>query len=330
MTITLGTTVYSLTNEFHARKVTLADEIRLVAEHGLGPGLEVVGFQSFRSFPDISDAEADAFAEMIDGTGLQLTCLGINADRFMKPDQPVDDDALLSYHERQLRSAAKLGFPLVRYQQTATPQVIRRLVPLAEELGVTLGLEIHAPHSPGHPDIMAYREMYDQVGSDRLGFIPDFGATAFTVPDMHWDYFRDEVGVPVEALERAKAIWHDPEIEPFERFGTFMGWCAQNGIEDRLAVEVLVIFGIINRVDPAVWAEIMDQCVHIHGKFYDIDAQGREVAIDYPANLKPFIEGGFDGTISCEWEGHMVSDDEGLPKVKAWHEMVRGILGEAV
>ena len=114
MTITLGTTVYSFTNEFHAREVTLADEIRLVAEHGLGPGLEVVGFQSFRSFPDVSDAEAAAFAEMIDGTGLQLTCLGINADRFMNPDQPIDADALLTYHERPLRAAAKLGFPLVR------------------------------------------------------------------------------------------------------------------------------------------------------------------------------------------------------------------------
>lgn len=325
--ITLGTTLYSFTNEFHARSHSLADLIHETDRRGFGPALEVVGFQSFRSFPDVSDAETEAFRATLAETNLFANCLSINADRFMRPDQPISDDAMVDYHLRQIRSAAKLGFGSVRYQVTATPGVIRRCVPLAEELGVKLGLEIHAPHSPRHPDILAYRQMYDAVGSPMLGFIPDFGATARAVPQTHQDYFRKVVGVPEAALQKALEIWHDDTYEPFERFGAFMGWAAQNGIEDRHAVELMVIFGIFNRAAPEVWTEIVPQCFHIHGKFYGVDpATGQDGAIDYDRTMGVFIDEGFQGTISAEWEGHMASDDSGLDKVAGWHRMMTGIL----
>lgn len=323
---TLGTTIYSFTNEFHARQATMEQLIRTVDEHRLGTALELVGFQSLRSFPDVSDAEADAFKALIADTSLYANCLGINADRYMKPEHPVSDDEMVAYHERQIRSAAKMGFKCVRYQYTATPAVIRRVVPLAEKLDVKLGLEIHAPHSANHPDVIGYREMYAEVDSEMLGFIPDFGATARDVPQIHVDYFRNVVGAPEHAIQKALEIWHDDQYEPFQRFGAFMGWCGQNGVEDRHAVELMIIFGIINRVAPESWAEIMPQCFHIHGKFYDIDANGQEAAIDYESTLKVFIDNGFDGTVSCEWEGHMVDDGPGLARVQGWHKMVQDII----
>ena len=36
-------------------------------------------------------------------------------------------------------------------------------------------------------------------------------------------------------------------------------------------------------VDPKEWADIMPQILHVHAKFYDIDENGNEPAIDYPA-----------------------------------------------
>jgi len=56
--IRLGTTIYSLTNEYHSRRYSFEALVQKVAELGIGPGLEVVGFQSFREFPNISDATA--------------------------------------------------------------------------------------------------------------------------------------------------------------------------------------------------------------------------------------------------------------------------------
>lgn len=324
--IKLGSTLYSFTNEFHDRTETLASLVRAVEERRLGPGIEVVGFQSFRSFPDVSDAEADAFNEMMAGTSLEKVCLGINADRFMRPGVPVSDDEMVAYHERQLQSAAKLGFPVVRYQHTATPAVIRRLVPLAEKLDVKLGLEIHAPHSPGHPDILAYREMYEQVGSAHLGFIPDFGATARAVHPDHLHYFRNELGVDPRAIDKALEIWHT-DMPVFERKNVFLHWAKTSDVDERLALELMIIFGIINREDPRCWSEIMHQVIHIHGKFYGVDpVTGEDPSIDYETTLKVFIEGGYNGYISSEWEGHMVSSANGIAKVEAHHAMLRDIL----
>jgi hypothetical protein len=49
----------------------------------------------------------------------------------------------------------------------------------------------------------------------------------------------------------------------------------------------------------------MPQVIHMHGKFYDFDAAGNETSIPYDEILPVFHDGGFDGFMSSEWEGHL-------------------------
>ena len=56
-----GVTLYSFTRAFHGRQHDLESLIRKVAAEGYGPGLEVIGFSSFRGFPDIEDSFAGWF-----------------------------------------------------------------------------------------------------------------------------------------------------------------------------------------------------------------------------------------------------------------------------
>ncbi|MEL0251092.1 MAG: TIM barrel protein, partial [Novosphingobium sp.] len=231
----LGTTLYSLTTEFHGRDWSFEQIVRKVAEENLGPGLEVVGFQSIKGFPAISDAFADRFAGLIAETGLELSCLGINADGAIGRFRDLDEDELVTYHEDQLHAAKRLGFPLVRYQFAAGPEVIRRLVPLAEKLGIRMALEVHAPHHVQHPDILAFREMYEKVGSPMLGFIPDFGASARAVPPSFYDYVR-ELGAPEALIETAREIWHNDDVtmEGMHAFG-------ERGLDGGADVRVVVV-----------------------------------------------------------------------------------------
>ena len=60
-------------------------------------------------------------------------------------------------------------------------------------------------------------------------------------------------------------------------------------------------------VDPAEWADIMPQIVHVT-PFYDIDENGNEPAIDYPAIVAQFVQVGYSGYWSSEWEGHAFAD----------------------
>ncbi|HWI87555.1 MAG TPA: TIM barrel protein [Sphingomonas sp.] len=320
----LGTTLYSLTTQFHAREYTFEELVRKVAAENLGPGLEVVGFQSFRGFPHISDETADAFKALIDETGLTPSCLGINADLRLDPDRPMTDDESLAYHVAQLEAAAKLGFPLVRYQYPAGPAVIERLAPMAERLNVKLGLEIHAPHHPNHPDVIAYREMYERVGSPFLGFIPDFGASARTVPPSFFEA-QLALGVPADLIALAKEAWHK-DGEPYECRDAYVAGARARGFDDRQINALLFIFGLFSRASPTSWAEIMPQVIHIHGKFFDFDDNGDEIAVDYASTLPVFVEGGYDGYMSSEYEGHMWNDADGFDKIRRHHALARRIL----
>jgi hypothetical protein len=54
MSVSLGVTVYSMTNEWLAGRYTLPELIDEVGRRGLGPGIELIGFQSLRGFPNAS------------------------------------------------------------------------------------------------------------------------------------------------------------------------------------------------------------------------------------------------------------------------------------
>ena len=79
-------------------------------------------------------------------------------------------------------------------------------------------------------------------------------------------------------------------------------------------------------VDPAEWADIMPRIVHVHAKFYDIDNAGNEPAIDYPALVRVFVEGGYSGFFSSEWEGHAFADlgeADPIDLVRRQHALIR-------
>ena len=70
----------------------------------------------------------------------------------------------------------KVRFPLVRIQ-SAKSDLLRRLLPIAEELELDLAYEIHAPMGPNHPEIMKVRDTFAELGSPLLGFTADFSST---------------------------------------------------------------------------------------------------------------------------------------------------------
>jgi hypothetical protein len=323
----LGSTLYTYTNEFHGREFTFEGLVREVARRKLGPGLEVVGFQSIRGFPKVSDDFASRFKDLIAETGLQPSCLGINADRGVSRTRDRSDAELIDLHADQIRAAAKLGFPVARIQYIATPPVIEAVAPLAEELGVKLGLEIHAPHHVHHPDVLAFREMYARVNTPFLGFIPDFGASARDVPPSFLQHFREN-GIPEELITRAMEHWRRAGIEPFEKIETFPKIARSLGATETQSHMVSMIYGLFSSQPPRNWLEIMPQVVHVHGKFFDIDDSGDEVAVDYAALLPVFVEGGFNGYMSSEWEGHMWSGAGAFEKVEKHHALCRRILSQ--
>jgi sugar phosphate isomerase/epimerase len=329
--IKLGLTLYSLTSEWAAGRYDLPGLLDVVDEAGIGPGIEIVASQTLRTYPLVTDEFVREWRAAFDRHGFVPSSFGANLDMGRRRDRDMTPDEEYEFTVAQFRSARALGFPLVRIQ-SAEPELIRRLMPVAEELDLTLGWEIHAPLGPNSPKVLEIRELYEEIGSPRLGFVADFSAT---MHGMSPTILRKlgSMGLAGEDLERLQQIWAtDAGIDA--RHAEFVEYLRGRGIApESLGPFARLAFNMHGHVDPAEWADIMPRIVHVHAKFYDIDENGEEPAIDYPALLRVFVDGGYSGFFSSEWEGHAFADlDEADPVdlVRRQHELIRRSITSAV
>lgn len=328
---TLGITLFSLTAEYKAGKYTFEELLAKTAEVGVGPGVEFVGFQTIRSYPNVSDQYATRVRHLLETHELIPTCLDANVDIARRRDRQMTEEETVDHLRVQMEAANKLGFPVLRIQFGAKPGALRRVLSHAESLGVKLGMEIHAPHTVDHPTVLALREFYEEVDSPYLGFIPDFGSSARAVPAGAVALQR-RLGTPeafIEQILQARQEVASGERDAFStRRDLIRGLEAEGASGDALqfAWRSLTLWG---SQPPELWSEIMSRVVHVHGKFFGIE-NGEEPSIDYPAIVRVLKEANYSGTISSEWEGASWTDDpDGFAMVRAHQEMLRRLIEDA-
>ncbi len=329
--IKLGLTLYSLTSEWAAGRFDLSGLLDVVDRAGIGPGIEIVASQTLRSYPAVTDEFVSNWRQAFDRHGFVPSSFGCNLDMGRRRDRDMSPDEQYEFTATQFRSARALGFPLVRIQ-SAEPALIRRLMPLAEELDLVLGWEIHAPYGPNTPNVLAIRELYAEIDSPRLGFVADFSSTMHSMSPTLLRKLA-KMGLAAEDLDRLQTIWaQDSGIN--ERHGEFIAYLQTRGIApETLGSFARLAFNMHGHVDPHEWSDIMPLIKHVHAKFYDIDADGNEPAIDYPELVKVFVDGGYSGFFSTEWEGHAFADlDEASPVdlIKAQHDLIRRSISAAL
>jgi sugar phosphate isomerase/epimerase len=320
----LGVTLFSFTNEFHSRQCSFEQLLATVAELGMGPGVEVVGYQSIRGFPTISDEFAARFKDLMARYRLQPSCLAINSDVAIRRTRMMTVDEAVAYHEPQIRAAAKLGFPVVRSQFTAPPEVLLRLLPLIEKLQVKIGPEVHSPVTVNSPPMLAYREMYAKAKSPFFGFIPDMGSCAVAPPPGYLAYLKRN-GAPDDLLQMALEIWKSDQDAHAKR-EEFTRRATASGAHPSAITPLAVLFSILCPQDPRAWLDIMPQVIHIHGKFYEFDSNGSEPSIPYEQLLPVFIRAGYQGYLSSEYEGTMYSSASGIDMVQKHQALCRRII----
>ncbi|QEC66840.1 sugar phosphate isomerase/epimerase [Panacibacter ginsenosidivorans] len=323
--IKLSTSLFSFALEWNSGKYSLEQMIAKVKELDLGPGLEIIGFQSLKGFPNIPDSTIAQVKSLIEKFEFEPACLDANVDVAIRRDRHLTVDETVEYLKPQLMVAAKLGFPVLRVQMTAKPEVMRKLEPLAEKVNVKLGMELHTPYLVDHPSVIALRELYEELDSPYLGFIPDFGTSMRNIPDALLNSFR-EVGVTNEQIAVTKEIWKK-DIPTPAKFGELYERASTLGATAPQIGRLNMAFSMNGRQPVDAWKEIIPQTVHLHGKFYGFDENGDEPSIDYAAILKVFYEGGYNGYISSEYEGTAFTDEfTGFEMVQKHHALCKKIL----
>ena len=81
----LGTTTFSFTNEWLTRRLHNAELLERAAAFELGPGLEVVGHQLWRGYPNLDRDEILAFRRLCDRLGFEPAAIGGYVDLLRRP-----------------------------------------------------------------------------------------------------------------------------------------------------------------------------------------------------------------------------------------------------
>ena len=320
----LGITLYSASAEFRAGWYDFDGLLDRVADLGIGPGIEIVASQMVPTYPVVSDEFVATWRAAFDRHGFAASSFGANLDMGRRRDRDMTPDEEFEMSELLFRGAKKLGFPLVRIQ-SAKPELLTRLLPVAEELELRLAYEIHAPMGPNAPEIMKVRDVYADLNSPLLGFVADFSSTMHAMSPTLLRAVR-RAGLDDDAVDRLQQIWAT-DAPMRERQQEFIGYLQGRDFDPgRLGAFAHLAFNMHGHVDPREWADIMPQIFHVHAKFYDIDESGEEPAIDYPAHVRVFVEGGFRGYWSSEWEGHAfaeLGEVDPLALVRRQHDLIR-------
>jgi len=305
-----GITLYSFTRAFHAREYDLEGLIRKVAADGFGPGLEIIGFSSFRGFLNLDDAFVARFRSLVEEVDLVPTSLAINGDIGLRPNQLMSQDHLIAYMTRQIVAAARLGFSIARVQISLTPDSMEQLLPVAEKYGITLALEVHAHQHGRHENILAMRDRYAKLDSPLLGFTADWGATVSGFAPSLLEAYRRR-GATDDLLEAVTDLWQQTyaegppttEAAHGERFGAFIDLAHRYGRPD-LGVDFAINgTGLFGPAPVDTWREIAPFIRHVHGKFFGIDSQGEEPSVPVREIVRLLVDIGYNGAISSEYEG---------------------------
>ncbi|MCI9871335.1 sugar phosphate isomerase/epimerase family protein [Arthrobacter humicola] len=320
----LGLTLYSASAEFRAGWYDFDGLLNRVAELGIGPGIEIVASQVLPTYPNVTDDFVRSWQRAFDKHGFTASSFGANLDMGRRRDRDMTPDEEYEFTQTLFHGAKKLGFPLVRIQ-SAKPELLRRLLPLAEDLELKLAYEIHAPLGPNSPEIMKVRDVYAELDSPLLGFVADFSSTMHSMSPTLLRAVR-RAGLDDDAVERLQAIW-GTEAPIRVRQEEFIAYLRGRDFDPaRLGSFAHLAFNMHGHVSPKEWADIMPQIMHVHAKFYDIDEQGNEPAIDYPELVRVFVEGGYRGYWSSEWEGHAfaeLGEVDPLLLVRKQHDLIR-------
>jgi len=312
----VGVSLFSFTTEYLRRRYTLEELLERVGILELGPGVELVGFQSIRGFPVVAGATARRFRAALEANGLEPVCVGGSADVAARSDRERTEDELVEYGEAQIEAAAMLGFGALTLQVTTPLGAIRRLVPVAERHALVLGLEIGGHFLADDPTIAAAHELMEELDTPSLGFVLDFGVSTRALSPaaveaqrrrgMHEDAIALVLDAYARAHARERAI-SAIRAQLVERIAAF-----DDPEATTFAWRTTVLFG---HEDPEAWAPLVPRIVHVHAKAFESDAHGGDPTVDVPALVAVLKDGGYDGWLMSEWEGHLFADvdDNFLP-----------------
>jgi sugar phosphate isomerase/epimerase len=348
MAIKRGVSLYSYQQSQYLKELDLEGMVREVGQnlHG-ADGIEMVDEMSLR-YPDPGPDFTRQWFEWMDTYGTTPVALDVGMDVLQFRDHVMTYDECADRLRHDMHLAKRLGFSNVRVLSVVPIEILQAVLPLAEELNLKLGKEIHQPMALEGPEVTEILELADRTGSKHLGVVPDLGIFGFRPSEVQLAWFQQR-GAQASACDAAGnlAVALRGDTPPFSlvdmtthtagslraeytRFRNtgsteadfaeaFHGAVAYTDehVENPQDIDYTVVAEalMLSNTSADTLRDIAQYVTHIHGKFNNMSeipgepGHYQDLAIDYPSVIKALKEGGFDGYINTEYEGQRYFQD---------------------
>ncbi len=321
MAIKRGVSSYCYQNLFFDKKMNHRSFIGEVREGLHTDGIEIIDEQIINGYPFLDEK----FVFDWHNTMARYNMKAVTMDTFL--DTMQFRDHVMNYAEaaerikNSLRIASKLGFENVRALATTPIEVLEMALPTAEEVGVRLAVEIHAPlqlipssaamNARGaydgaivDPGIAArICELKDKTGTDYLGIVPDMALFQYGIAPYVIEQVKEKVQND-DAVEMALSLRN-----------TMPGDDIYKLVKEKFPNADLTALPAVYTTQGSSKIEELTQMVpyivSVHGKFYDMIEDSKnpghyvESTIDYKAVFDALKKGGYDGYVCSEFEGQV-------------------------
>lgn len=322
--ISRGVSLYSFQEEYFLRTMTVEDCVAAAA--GMGArGIEIIPEQSIPGYPRLTDAFVADWHAWMDKYGTTPTATNAFLDTKLHPDRRLTLDEQVASVHRDIDVAVRLGAPIVKATINFPPEVMEAAAPYAEERGVRILLEVHAPFHYRHPWVVEHLEVMHRVGPHVLGLMPDMGVHVRRFPRV--------------ASERALRDGANPQLVDY------IVRTYDDGGDAHALMDIVnyrgggpVEFGLARQASHYIWTDPKDMVEHmpfvghIQAKFYEMTDAGTEYSIPYDEIVRVLVDGGFNGCLSSEYEGNRHIQDafevDSVEQVRRQQDLLARLLGE--
>ena len=325
MTIKRGVSLYSYQNETFLGLMNLEDCIRTSVDMG-ARGIEVIGEQSFWGWPEVGvdDAEIAKWHELIRKYDAEPVSHDFMLDykRYKGREMPFDEQ--VASVKKDVDFGARLGMKYIRALVSIAPEVLVAAAPYAEEKGIKILIEVHAPLHFDHPWIIRHAEAMEKSGSDALGFLPDMGMFLFKFPPVWKERFIRN-GVPQHIADYIEKAYEDRVLSEYVILNV-----REMGGEGP-AIGMVETLRHNAAFEPKRMLDFMPRIHNIHGKFYEMTEDLVEPSIPYDKIVEVLKQGGYQGYICSEYEGNRWIEDahpvDSVEQVRRHQEMLKTLIG---
>ena len=328
--IHLGASTYSYQEAIWRGDLDLQGALTAIKGCG-GEGIEIFGEELIPSFPYISDEFLYKWNYLLDNIGIEPVCYEHFADRRYWKDKKrfLSDDEVFEVTMQYLRSAKKLGCKFIKLSHDGhngrwimndefdhtivNAHIFERLLPYAEEMGVKMAMEVHAPgllEDGGNDDFLEAIERTKCYEGG--GLMLDFSGVYRDICPQQEDSFvkrgakREIVQYLREMSRKAHTFdgnndvdWNEVEAKIKEMGAGPIEMAMLNG--PALGMQLSFRNMLITPMETV--KEYASKLCYCHAKMYWINEDCTCDEIDYPRLMRALCEGGFKGWICTEFEG---------------------------